>query len=1569
MVVESGGVTLKRKPTLVQNGCLVSSSSRGIADSNSSHANEDSHGPASALVRPTEVVVVKTVDGAISASLADGSGGSGNNDSDLGSGMGNIMAMVPRSKSRLLEIEMLKRKAKVAARQKAIEGDEKSNSGSAPSVPDKYGKLEIERVEVKNSNDALSPSRSEEKQPREKKQRGGSGRLLVWGSNELGQCGKSPSIVGPHQRGFGIGGSSSSASLSEANGREAKVVTCEEALLKIPSSTGLVMEGEKDNLPKILHLACGVSHNLAVVSGCFIGRGQSRGKTNGTGGFVSTRLLVWGNGSSGQLGNGSTRCAHRPVDIHFGKIALKEMEEHAKKSNNIGENEKEEHHGSESDDFEIAGVACGSKHSVVWTKKGLVYGFGCNFDAQLCYDYTIDLYKTSLLSPRLLGPLRSHFVVSVACTARATMFLTDDGTLLSCGHGAKGQLGHGDDSDQVSPKVVEYFIQENISIKAIACGQEHVLALTENGSVYAWGSREGCGSSKDETKPTLCQSLQRTCVSKIACGSHHCMVLTSLGRVFTWGSNKKGQLGLNCNPIKQEKSPVLARDRNHNKRPGSRASKINSRGSSANSIASLSSSSISSKSRKGSATRHTSANTKDNNVGIEITAKQTYPTFSAEPTLVEALKCSPIIDIGGGDSYSCAVQSNGTLWMWGENESCIIMNENSKQRMVEFAESTSNVDLSKKVFFTPVVVNFEDSVGVKSIVCGAWHVCAISGSPQKQVFKDDVLDEDCLEDEETCFRIKRKLPPIEKKKKTKGGRAKEVNAKGEKENSGGESKSNVVVIELPKSVKIESTSKGKAVPTEVKENSQVKAGNSEEVNPTINYDSIKDDLITWLKNTDGFDVRGNGTHMNKEKEPPQNDEEDVQSREMLKATIKDFIKAHYKGIGSKSLSKNIDRLLLGLDAQQIIRVSGGKGKNNTNFSKSQLSAPVATSGKTKSGPKTIHTPIRISASTVGCQRANTKEALLMEEIKAEEIEKERRRKEILIQSDERKKVMEMISSCAQNNCREQSSEQSRNESLSMTAGSNGDLCAGHGDSDVNAPPPSARIWEAPEYVTTEDGERILVRKFKGVGHLSGSDMEKRLICEYDEAEYDRNHKPDNDKKVEDVAERFLSAKTHAAIASTSTAAKSEPREEQSSMKKQNTENCAKNTQVIAKRGGKSGEKVQQQSPPIKRFVTKVVDINKATGKKKPKKKKLKRSFSSKINADKEEVNSKEEDQNQTTEEVFGELLGEIRDIKERHCNTESHEEVETSQNDNESDASSSSGSREDEDIKEGMKGSKDCAKKGVCVEENENEMDTLKEKCKQPPQPNVEQKKILTLRPKSVSSTLPRPDNTDESDEEDLPKPTRIPNIGSSAGARSKQQRRREYETATTASSRSKSRTSSRQKSTVKLNLSERYANDISETGMDIDAALELRRRCKTSLSMVRVNSSSTGGRNSANDLDCDYDQYGFLRHRSSYSRHHASTPSMLFGSQHHQSSRFSVSTPSLSATSSSGPSSSPQTITSKSKIRALDEGMRISKKRGKMHYKTTANIYNSPQPAVISTPVKSKYPSANARRNLPKWE
>ncbi|CAB1418806.1 unnamed protein product [Pleuronectes platessa] len=88
-----------------------------------------------------------------------------------------------------------------------------------------------------------------------------------------------------------------------------------------------------------------------------------------TAGTVDNRIFAWGNGTSGQLGDGEREVKDHPVEVKL----QQELEVTGS--------------GTSVNVVEIAGVACGSRHSFIWTQSGQAYSFGNNFYAQLGYDF------------------------------------------------------------------------------------------------------------------------------------------------------------------------------------------------------------------------------------------------------------------------------------------------------------------------------------------------------------------------------------------------------------------------------------------------------------------------------------------------------------------------------------------------------------------------------------------------------------------------------------------------------------------------------------------------------------------------------------------------------------------------------------------------------------------------------------------------------------------------------------------------------------------------------------------------------------------------------------------------------------------------------------------------------------------------------------------------------------------------------------------------------------------------------------------------------------------------------
>ena len=89
--------------------------------------------------------------------------------------------------------------------------------------------------------------------------------------------------------------------------------------------------------------------------------------------------------------------------------------------------------------------------------------------------------------PRRVTQFSSN-VTKVAMGKWHSAIITSDGKLYTCGYGKKGSLGHNNLEDAGAPNPVEFF--KNTKVVDVVCDGTHTVALTEDGSLWRWGSIE-----------------------------------------------------------------------------------------------------------------------------------------------------------------------------------------------------------------------------------------------------------------------------------------------------------------------------------------------------------------------------------------------------------------------------------------------------------------------------------------------------------------------------------------------------------------------------------------------------------------------------------------------------------------------------------------------------------------------------------------------------------------------------------------------------------------------------------------------------------------------------------------------------------------------------------------------------------------------------------------------------------------------------------------------------------------------------------------------------------------------
>nr|XP_040145087.1 protein RCC2 [Ictidomys tridecemlineatus] len=145
-----------------------------------------------------------------------------------------------------------------------------------------------------------------------------------------------------------------------------------------------------------------------------------------------------------------------------------------------------------------------------------------------------------------LSGVRVRTVVSGSCAAHS-LLITTEGKLWSWGRNEKGQLGHGDTKRVEAPRLIESLSHEAIVLAA--CGRNHTLALTETGSVFAFGENKmgqlGLGNQTDAVPSPAQIMYNGQPITKMACGAEFSMIMDCKGNLYSFGCPEYGQLGHN----------------------------------------------------------------------------------------------------------------------------------------------------------------------------------------------------------------------------------------------------------------------------------------------------------------------------------------------------------------------------------------------------------------------------------------------------------------------------------------------------------------------------------------------------------------------------------------------------------------------------------------------------------------------------------------------------------------------------------------------------------------------------------------------------------------------------------------------------------------------------------------------------------------------------------------------------------------------------------------------------------------------------------------------------------------
>ncbi|XP_059938674.1 serine/threonine-protein kinase Nek8 isoform X3 [Mesoplodon densirostris] len=145
----------------------------------------------------------------------------------------------------------------------------------------------------------------------------------------------------------------------------------------------------------------------------------------------------------------------------------------------------------------------------------------------------------------------------VACGDLFTACLTDRGIIMTFGSGSNGCLGHGSLNDISQPTIVEALL--GYEMVQVACGASHVLALSTERELFAWGrgdgGRLGLGTRESHSCPQQVPMPSGQEAQRVVCGIDSSMILTVPGQALACGSNRFNKLGLDHLSLGEEPAP------------------------------------------------------------------------------------------------------------------------------------------------------------------------------------------------------------------------------------------------------------------------------------------------------------------------------------------------------------------------------------------------------------------------------------------------------------------------------------------------------------------------------------------------------------------------------------------------------------------------------------------------------------------------------------------------------------------------------------------------------------------------------------------------------------------------------------------------------------------------------------------------------------------------------------------------------------------------------------------------------------------------------------------------------
>jgi len=316
-------------------------------------------------------------------------------------------------------------------------------------------------------------------------------------------------------------------------------------------------------------------------------------------------LWSWGLNSFGQLGNNSTTFIPVYSPVQVGTLSTWTQ------------------------------VACGYNYTAAIQSPGTLWTWGLNSSGQLGLNTPT---TNNASSPVQIGAV--NYWTQVAAGAGHIVAIQSPGTLWSWGNNTQGQLGLSDTTNRSSPVQ----IGSSSLWTQVACGPYFTTALQTPGTLWAWGNNSfgqlGTSNQVNISSPVQVGALSLW--TQISCGYTFTTALQTPGSLWVWGNNSFGQLGLS--DVTHRSSPVQV---------GSLNTWTQTVGGFNDTVA--------------IASPGTLYAWGSNSYG-QLGAYTAIANGRSSPAQISSPATASWRAVVSGANFVSAIQTNGTLWAWGDNQ-------------------------------------------------------------------------------------------------------------------------------------------------------------------------------------------------------------------------------------------------------------------------------------------------------------------------------------------------------------------------------------------------------------------------------------------------------------------------------------------------------------------------------------------------------------------------------------------------------------------------------------------------------------------------------------------------------------------------------------------------------------------------------------------------------------------------------------------------------------------------------------------------------------------------------------